>query len=417
MSTEASARIASGRICLITSAHVSANPRLVKEADTLSAAGYDVHVVALDVAPRLRQLDSSIRENAAWPITLVNRGSFFSYALKTGLQRLGRLLLSYFPIKSSWVAVAAHHRLSGKLGKSARQVGAELYIAHNLAALPAAAWAARKTSAKLAFDAEDFHTEELTADQRHPGDQVARSMIEKQFLPQCAYLTASAPMIAEAYRNRYGVLMQPILNVFPKGQGPEAPVPTDQTEPRSLYWFSQTIGPARGLEEIIACLGYLREPVTLYLRGNVSGNFDERLKRTAAQCGTPPLIHILPSARPDELPKLAANYQLGLAVEPGSSPNNCMALSNKIFTYLLAGLPVLLSRTPAQEKLAEELGEAALLIDLDSPRDAAALIESFMGDPALQQRARDAAWQLARDRFNWDIEQLKVLQQVRDVLS
>jgi glycosyltransferase involved in cell wall biosynthesis len=417
MTDEAPARIASARICLVTSAHVSGNPRLVKEADTLSAAGYDVHVVALDVAPRLRQLDSSIRENARWPITLVNRGSFFSYALKTALQRLCRLLLSHARINSSWVAVAAHHRLSGKLGKTARQVGAELYIAHNLAALPAAAWAARKTSAKLAFDAEDFHTEELTADQRHPGDQIARSMIEKQLLPQCAYLTASAPMVAEAYRDRYGVTMQPVLNVFPKSQGPEAPVSIDQTQPRSLYWFSQTIGPARGLEEIIACLGYLGEPVTLHLRGNVSGNYDERLKRTAAKGGTAARIRILPPVRPDQLTKLAANYQLGLAVEPGSSPNNSMALSNKIFTYLLAGLPVLLSRTPAQEKLAEELGEAAVLVDLGSPREAAARIENFLEDRALQQRARDFAWQLARERFNWDIEQLKVLQQVRDALS
>ncbi|HEX8490311.1 MAG TPA: glycosyltransferase, partial [Chthoniobacterales bacterium] len=279
------------------------------------------------------------------------------------------------------------------------------------------AWAARKTSAKLAFDAEDFHTEELTAGQRHPGDQMARSVIEKKFLPQCAYLTASAPLIAEAYRDRYGVTMQPILNVFPKSQAPETPVAVEQTLPRSLYWFSQTIGPARGLEELIACLAHLREPVTLHLRGNVSGSYDERLKRVAAKTGMAARIHLLPPVRPDELAKQAADYQLGLAVEPGSSPNNCMALSNKIFTYLLAGLPVLLSRTPAQENLGAELGEAALLIDLRSPRDAAARIENFLSDPALQQRARDAAWQLARERFNWDIEQLKVLQQVRNVLS
>ena len=34
------------RICLITPGHVASTPRLVKNADALAAAGYEVHVVA-----------------------------------------------------------------------------------------------------------------------------------------------------------------------------------------------------------------------------------------------------------------------------------------------------------------------------------------------------------------------------------
>ncbi len=39
------------RICLVTSAHVSYNPRLLKEADALHQTGYAVRVVAMELEP------------------------------------------------------------------------------------------------------------------------------------------------------------------------------------------------------------------------------------------------------------------------------------------------------------------------------------------------------------------------------
>jgi glycosyltransferase involved in cell wall biosynthesis len=93
-----------------------------------------------------------------------------------------------------------------------------------------------------------------------------------------------------------------------------------------------------------------------------------------------------------------------------------MALSNKIFTYLLAGVPVLLSRTPAHEQLAKDLGDATLLVDLSRPAETAREIETFLDDPGQQERARNSAWRLARERYNWDVEGMKFLQKVRNAL-
>jgi len=46
------------KICLVSPGHVASNPRLVKEANSLVAAGYDVRVVAGDTAPFVRPLES-----------------------------------------------------------------------------------------------------------------------------------------------------------------------------------------------------------------------------------------------------------------------------------------------------------------------------------------------------------------------
>src|SRR5207244_4423885 len=92
---------------------------------------------------------------------------------------------------------------------------ADLFIGHNLPGLPAAVKAARMHGARAAFDAEDLHSamgpsgEELTL-----WDLLAE-YLERRFLPQCSYVTAASPLIAEAYAKRLGIaLPTTILNVF-----------------------------------------------------------------------------------------------------------------------------------------------------------------------------------------------------------
>jgi hypothetical protein len=60
-------------------------------------------------------------------------------------------------------------------------------------------------------------------------------------------------------------------------------------------------------------------------------------------------------APPEEMVRQAAPYDIGLSLETDISDNRSLCLTNKIFTYLLAGVPVLLSDTPAQRALAPRL--------------------------------------------------------------
>ncbi len=94
-----------------------------------------------------------------------------------------------------------------------------------------------------------------------------------------------------------------------------------------------------------------------------------------------------------------------------------MCLSNKAFTCLLAGLPVVLSDTPAQRRLAGELGEACRLIRLDDAGAAAVTLDAWLADDAAMHRSREAARKAARDVFNWDAEREKFLAAVTRALE
>ena len=405
------------RICLVSPGHIASNPRLVKEADALQEDGFAVRVVAGDVTPSVRPLDATILARASWPVTKVGLGPRPLYLARRLWQEVASRAHMIGGVRA---ALWAYSPVTGSLARAAAAQPADLYIAHGLAALPAAAWAARRHRAKLGFDAEDDHVGELENTTENRAEIEIRRRIEACYLPQCQHLTAASPGIARSYRDRYGVTMTPILNVFPLAQAPSAP-PANRSHAAngrlSVYWFSQTIGTGRGLEAFIRAMGRMHGWVTLSVRGSDFLGYSERLRSLAADVGVPDAIRFFPSAPPDEMARLAAHHDVGLASELSTPPNHAICLSNKIFSYLLAGIPVLMSDTPAQRELGIGLGEAARVVNLADPVSVADVLETWAGDKQALAAAKCAAWHLAQTRFNWDIEKERLLTGVKITLS
>ena len=155
---------------------------------------------------------------------------------------------------------AEWHPASPDITAAALEVRADLYIAHYPAALPAAAKSAARHGAHYAFDAEDFHLGDLPDLPEHERERRQLRAIEGAYLPGAAYVTASSPGIADAYARAYGIKRPAVvLNVFPLSRAPASTTPRGTAEPGpSLYWFSQTIGPDRGLETAVAAIGRAR---------------------------------------------------------------------------------------------------------------------------------------------------------------
>lgn len=403
------------RICLVTTGQPSTNPRLVKEADALAAEGYYVHVVGAHWAGWADRHDASILATRSWTASILDwrRDTHEWLYWKTGIRhRVGRWFEPWTSA-SGFASLSAAGRVSPELARSASAWPADLYIAHNLGALPAAAAAARRHGAALGFDAEDFHRGQFTeADER----ELARR-IEERYLPQCTYVSAASPGIAESYAELCARPPVVLLNVFPLCARPSARGPR-VSGPLRLYWFSQLIGRDRGLEDAVRAIGILRNSaVELHLQGEWQSGFEQELRRLANESGLAPnrLIHHLPGP-PDEMVRQAAAFDVGLALEPGRTPNSDRALSNKVFTYVLAGLPVVASATSAQAALGMQLGSAARIVSIGDPKTLADVIRGWIDDPASLDAAKQTAWQLGETRFNWDLERQRFLDLVRQAL-
>ena len=408
-------------ICLITPGHIASTPRLTKEADALIDAGFRVHVVAGRHFAPVDPLDVELLAKARWQLTRVDyRGGAGVFARKA-LRRISRRLLRQAALLSETLVARAHHAETLRFAALAARIPADYYIGHCLAGLPAAAIAARSRGVRYGFDAEDFHDAETAEATDDSVERVIRGTLHAQFLPGCAHMTAASPLIAKAYADAYGVATpRTVLNVFPLAHAPTTPVTgrnVCETQPARCYWFSQTVGPGRGLETMVRILGRLQTPVELHLRGHATVEYQARLQALARSAGLRRAIVFLPSAAPDEMVRLAAPFDLGLALEETQPLNRDLCLTNKIFTYLLAGIPQLLSPTRAQSALAPQLGHAALLASLERPDETARALDTFFADPARVSAARESAWRLARERYCWDLERAEFLRSVSGALE
>jgi glycosyltransferase involved in cell wall biosynthesis len=404
------------RVTLLTTGQPSTNPRLVKEADALASAGFEVSVIGIRRAGWADASDTDLLAGRAWHARVLDPGRRRFGITRVASALRHRLARTAGGRRSdAWLA-AALNPVAPLLFGPARNQRADLYIAHNLAALPAAAAAAAATGARLGFDAEDFHSGQLSGESAEL--EITR-IAEARLIPGCDYLTAASPGIAQRYAPLRSDAPTVLLNVFPRAERPASAVVPAGGEPFRLYWFSQTIGPDRGLEDAVEAMGVLRDfEIELHLRGEWQPGYEAALRALAARCGVPAgRVVGLPPAPAAEMVRLAAPFHVGLALEDGRTVNRDIALTNKLFTCLLAGVPVVASTTTAQRWFCDEAGDGARGYAPGQPVALAAVLRSWITDPQALAASRRAAWALGERRFNWDIEQRTFLDVIERVLG
>lgn len=405
-------------VCLLTAGHVASTPRLVREAEALCDAGYRVHVISGRSFRPADELDGALLQNARWTLERLDSLNGPAAALRKLQQRLARKLVRKAPFANVRLAALAHYAGALAQVKLAVNVRADFYLGHQLAGLAMAVLTARAVNAYAGFDIEDYHDAETHDAMRDPALATAARILQVRLLPECSHLTAASPLIAKQYADTYGVKATTLLNVYPLRDAPAAPVPAAPISPDSpaiLYWFSQTIGPGRGLEALLRAVGRAQTPIEIHLRGHISPGYRAELEALARELNARP-PRFLPSAAPTEMARGAAVAHLGLSLEERTPLNRDLCLPNKNFAYLLAGVPQLLSNTQAHTVLAPDLGEAGLLVNLEDPAGVASVLDAFLGDAERQNRARAAAWKLGQERFNWDRERETFLKLVKKTL-
>ncbi len=389
------------RISIITPGQIGSNPRVVKEADELHAAGYRVTLIASRLSGKL-ELPSF--EDIPWRFKLIDLRSRSRWRRVRAEQLLFRRLAQAFGHRK--LLEFGQNALVRPLMRLALQTPADLYIAHYPSALPAAAAAAERYGRQFAYDAEDFHLGDWPEAPAFEHERKLVRAIESRHLPLCAFISAASPLIADALAQEYGIKRpEVLLNVFPKVQAPAVPSACGTAVPSpSLYWFSQTIGPDRGLECAIAAIGLAKARPHLFLQGVLAKGYERKLEMHSRQAGVQGRVHCLPPAEPDAMERLSAAYDLGLASETLVSRNRQICLTNKLFSFLLAGLPPLLSDTPAQRQFAAEAGLTDLVYPIDDAQALAHLLDRYLLDPELLAATRARIWQLGQQRYSWESE-------------
>jgi glycosyltransferase involved in cell wall biosynthesis len=329
-----------------------------------------------------------------------------TYFTSRVLYRFARMLAATIPFCKQMSAA----RPAMALWIASVKYPAHLYIAHYLGALPAALRAANKYKARVIFDAEDFHRGEEYFYAAEIQNVIGS---ENRLLPQVDLITTASPLITKEYKKYYPTQnITTINNVFsnffvqPISQGSSV---------LKLFWFSQHIGMYRGLEIFIQALNLLPgKVISLTIMGNTLS--DAYNKSLLELSNDPSSIIFRSTAAPETIFSIAAQYDIGLAGEMPSCRNKEICLSNKIFTYMLAGNCILASDMQGQTEFMQQHPGIGFTYVHDDPKDLAEKIDRLYNDRSLLQHCKEQARQLAANELNWENEKEKWMPLVNKLL-
>lgn len=221
--------------------------------------------------------------------------------------------------------------------------------------------------------------------------------VEKNLVPKYKWGYTVSEGIAAEFKRRYNVNYATIRNV-------PVLLPLAETKPDEKFILYQgAVNEARGLEYLIPAMQWVNS--RLIICGD--GNFMTQLKKLIREYRLEDKIELKGMLPPQQLLVTAQQAYIGIALAEKEGLNQWLALPNKFFDYIHAGLPQVTMNFPEYQKINRQF-EVALLIDDLVPQKIAETINNLMNDAVLHQRLKENCLK-AREELNWQKEEKKLI--------
>lgn len=206
---------------------------------------------------------------------------------------------------------------------------------------------------KLVYDSHELYTE--------VGELISRPRIQKVWLsieqfifPKLKNVYTVNQSIAHIYHKKYNVEVKIIRNLAPKLQNKtvdHAFAKKIKGNKKMLILQGSGINPDRGGEEAIQMMQYLEDTI-LYIIGG--GDIFDELKKLIVSLKLDEKVIIKDKIPYNELMEYTKIADLGLSLDKGTNLNYEYSLPNKVFDYIQAGTPLLVSNRKEVASLVSE---------------------------------------------------------------
>jgi len=409
------------KILILIGGPLWTNPRAQKEAGVLADGGHEVTVGGVWLDSLSESRDRVICADKRWtfrPI-LDFRPDSVRRRIKN-IQVRARMRGARELFKRLGVVLPAIHGYGhSEMLRVALQLQAELTIVHSEAGL----WVGDRLldrKMKVGADFEDWFSEDLPPDVRALKPIARIKELERRHLRECGYLVTTSNALADALAAEYeSRTPATVYNVFPPeptAQPAETARDRASDEQVSLHWFSQTIGPGRGLELLLDSLRYVKVSCEIHLRGAVTAPVKGDLQ-ARIPAGWRDRIHFHGTVSNDELPRRIAEHDIGLALESSAIRSRDLTITNKLFQYLQGGLAVIATATAGQREVFAMAPEIGKLVREDNAPELAAAITSLVSDRTLLMKTKDRSREHFEHQFSWMDQRAAIVGEVSRVLN
>ena len=271
---------------------------------------------------------------------------------------------------------------------------------HSVATLPLGVMLKRRTGAKLVYDAHELETEThgLIGLRKSLTKRAERALIGHA--DHCIFVGSA---IEQWYAREYGLENTTVLFNCPLRR---EVTPTDYFREKffiaptvPIFLYQGVIGAGRGIPTLIEAFSAMggRTALVVMGYGGLAEWFAKETKRY-------PGIHYHPAVAPDRLLDYTASADFGLSVIEGASLSYDYCMPNKLFEYVMAKKPVLVSPTREQREFVQRHGIGEVANDTTP----AAIRESAVALLAHDQCALQSALARTADEYCWEGQEKKL---------
>lgn len=258
------------------------------------------------------------------------------------------------------------------------------------------------------YDAHELFTEMKEVISR-PRVQKTWMNIEKKAVPKFKWGYTVSESIAAEFKKRYQVDYKTIRNLPVLEQTVSAGSVVPPHEKFILY--QGAVNEARGMEYLVPAMQWVNSK--LVICGD--GNFMEQTKKLIGDYKLEDKISLTGMLSPAELKAVSQKAYIAIAVPEKEGLNQYLALPNKLFDYIHAGLPQITVNYPEYQRINEQFEVAVLLEDI-SPKRIAGALNNLLADDVLYNRLRQNCI-AARKLLNWQQEEKKLIQFYQSVFN
>lgn len=286
---------------------------------------------------------------------------------------------------------------------------ADLLLSNDLDTLYANHWAKKfKRKCRLVYDSHEYYcgVPELV---ERPKIQRFWRKIEKRCIPKVDVMYTVNESIADLYREEYNREVLVVRNIsdykgeIVKRSREELGLPADK---KIVIMQGAGINIERGAEEAIQAIQKVDDAVLIFVG---SGDVIPLLKQEVAKNSWQDKVLFFGKRPYEELLSYTQASDLGLSLDKDTNINYRYSLGNKIFDFIYAGTPMLVSNLPEISKIVEGY-DVGFISKSHDPNVLADEISSVLSNSILMDKYRQNM-KKAKEELTWENE-CKVLEQI-----
>ena len=373
--------------------------RVLREATALVEAGYDVSIV--DVEPEhSRPTEEDVQ------------GIHLKHIVNPAWFTRTRFKPMFF-VKMGWMILRAAIVML--------RTPADIYHSHDENALPACYLVARLRRKPLIFDAHELPLENNPNFTRwHRLTALAKCLFAAA-LPYCSGIIATSAPTADAIRQEYHVSDVTLVRNFPSYRVVQSSDLLRQylglNQDVRIVLFQGYLQPSRGLNWLVQAAPFLDPNIVIVIMGKDQSGTKAQLEALIAEKGVADRVKIIPPVPYTELLDWTASADIGLTlVTPDYAKAGNVMLPNKLFEYMMAGLPMLATPGDAVSEFISTYDVGRFLASLE-PETIGAAINAILADSDALVRMRHNGLEAAKKQLNWEKEKVQLLELYSGILG